>query len=62
MSNGQKIDYNVLIYSKNVFHQSVKSDSNQNIRKILGKLDLAKEMVLLQDTSFNTLIFWNKID
>ena len=62
MSNGQKIDYNVLIDSKNVFHQSVKSDSNQNIRKILGKLDLAKEMVLLQDASFNTLIFWNNID
>ena len=62
MSNGQKIDYNVLIDSKNVFHQSVKIDSNQNIRKILGKLDLAKEMVLLQDTSFNTLIFWNNID
>ena len=62
MSNGQKIDYNVLIDSKNVFDQSIKSDSNQNIRKILGKLDLAKEMVLLQDTSFNTLIFWNKID
>lgn len=62
MSNGQKIDYNVLIDSKNVFDLSIKSDSNQNIRKILGKLDLAKEMVLLQDTSFNTLIFWNKID
>lgn len=62
MSNGQKIDYNVLIDSKNVFDQSIKSDSNQNIRKILGKLDLAKEMVLLQDTSFNTLIFWNNID
>ena len=62
MSNGQKIDYNVLIDSKNVFHQSIESDSNQNIRKILGKLDLAKEMVLLQDTSFNTLIFWNNID
>lgn len=62
MSNGQKIDYNVLIDSKNVFDLSIKSDSNQNIRKILGKLDLAKEMVLLQDTSFNTLIFWNNID
>lgn len=62
MSNGQKIDYNVLIDSKNVFDQSIKSDSNQNIRKILGELDLAKEMVLLQDTSFNTLIFWNNID
>lgn len=62
MSNGQKINYNVLIDSKNVFDQSIKSDSNQNIRKILGELDLAKEMVLLQDTSFNTLIFWNNID
>lgn len=62
MSNRQKIDYNVLIDSKNVFDQSIKSDSNQNIRKILGELDLAKEMVLLQDTSFNTLIFWNNID
>ena len=62
MSNGQKIDYNVLIDSKNVFHQSVKSDSNQNIRKILGKLVLAKKMVLLQDTSLNTLISWNNID
>ena len=34
MSNGQKINCNVLIDSKNIFDQSIRSDSNQNIRNI----------------------------